>query len=391
MKEIIVIGLAYSTTMGLIRSVGEAGYGVRLISLNRFACEIASKSRYVTQVRQIQLVFDELFNTLEELRGEDDRILVLPSLDRACMMLDQHADSLSDHYDLPNIKNESGAVAVFMDKMIQKKLAKECGLPVAEGNVYETASEGIQSALKEVAFPCIIKPSASASIIDSKDIITVCSDREELASGMKTARSKGCISVLAERYLNVERELSAYGVVCDGRVSIPACVETKRSGVGHLRGITAEGKVLSSDVLGGSKQKLEKLVQTSGFNGLFCIDLLVSDGVIYFSEMNLRCGSSEYAVTAAGVNLPGMLIDAYDKGIGIDDSAQITKPVRFVNEKVVLDSYRGGHIRWREYLSALKDNEVGFVRDKQDPGPWREYQKLVLRKIAAKIIKGPQG
>ena len=385
--KIIAVGLNYTTTLGLVRSIGETGRNVDLITLTKPGENIVTASKYVKNHRFSRVHIEEFFPVLEELRGAEERVLVIPAYDKVCMFLDQMGETLSEHYLFPNIRHQAGEVCAFMDKYAQKKLAMKCGLPVAEGFEYSTDEDGIQAACREAQYPCIVKPSASAFAMASKAAITRCDNRDALKKALEAAKEHCAENVVVERYINIDRELSAYGVAFEGKVTIPAYIVAITSGFGPHKGIAAEGEARPIEELGDLKSKLEEFVRRSGLNGLFCIDLLESGDTIYFSEMNLRAGASEYAVTAAGANLPGILIDAYDNRA--EYSTEV-RPVRFVNEKVVLDSYRGGHISWKEFLAALRNNEVGFVKNEQDPEPWKQFLKLLVRKMAARLIKGPQ-
>ena len=44
MTDVIVVGRHYAITLGVVRSLGEAGYGVRLLALSNYAARIAGKS-----------------------------------------------------------------------------------------------------------------------------------------------------------------------------------------------------------------------------------------------------------------------------------------------------------------------------------------------------------
>ena len=59
MNSVIVMGGNYSSTLGLIRSLGEAGYNVRLLALRKDVYTIAAKSRYVTKALFVNMDFVE--------------------------------------------------------------------------------------------------------------------------------------------------------------------------------------------------------------------------------------------------------------------------------------------------------------------------------------------
>ena len=230
------------------------------------------------------------------------------------------------------------------------------------------------------------RPAASAGANFSKEVITRCDDEKALKEAFANAKEHLSEKVVVERFLSVDRELSAYGVAYQGEAFIPAFISTISGGFGTHKGITAEGAVHPSEELGELKEQLENLVSESGLNGLFCIDLLKSNGTVYFSEMNLRPGASEYAVAMAGANLPEMLLKAYE---GEADFRAEVHLVRFINENVILDSFRGGHISWLSMQRALKSDSIHFVKSESDPGPWREFRKLQIKKTVALLVKGP--
>ena len=316
MKRIIIIGRNYSTVLGLARSLGEAGYDVRLLALTQSVADIASESRYISKTIYVPFDFfeeesaEQEIRALEELRGNEEKVLIIPGRDITCLMLEKHWDRLSPHFYFPNINNIPGKLSSFSDKDVQKKLADECGIPVPKGNAFLTDENGISLAVKESVFPCFVKPLSSSRSMHEKNYIVACEDAESLASMMRLARDEGkCPQMLVEQKLDIKRELSAYGMAARGQVFIPAVIETLRSGLGTHMGVAAEGKVLPISSFGDLKEKLELFVKKSGLSGLFCVDLAETPDGIYFLEMNIRMGGSCYAVTMAGVNLPAIFAD----------------------------------------------------------------------------------
>ncbi len=388
MRDVIVIGFSYTTVLGVVRSLGEAGFRIKLITFGA-GHDIIAASKYVVQALKVKRQYDLMYQAMEELRGDADRILVVPVQDWACLNIDQHAEELTKHYDFPCALGEIGGLSRVMDKGFQKQLAMECGITVAKGSEFPTTPEGIERAKQSADFPCLIKPARSAEAYGSKQLITPCKDADELEEKMILAREAASTSVVVEKFLDIEEELCAYGFAVNGKAYIPAYIKAVSSGVGPHKGIAAEGVVEPIEDLGELKGKLELLAEKSKLNGLFCMDLLVSEGKIHFSEMNTRCGASEYAVTRAGANLPGAFVAAF-YGETPDLVFHVRAGSRYVNEKVVVDSYRGGHISFKECIRAIWKNEIGFVKNREDPAPWKRFLRLLVRKTAARILKGPQ-
>ena len=388
MNDVIVIGSNYATTLGTVRAVGMTGCGVRLLSTTRECAEMIGESRYITQCIVCSDDFPSAYQTLEALRGADQHIPIIPTNDAATMLLDEHADELCDHYSFPNVHATQGELIKWMDKMRQKQLAQACGLAVSEGKAYSADEEGTQQAVLEATFPCVTKAIASADCIGSKELFRICKNEHDLKEIMQMAREKHCSSVLVEQLLSIEKEYATYGLAWNGKVVMPACVDTWRSGHGAHKGVTAEGVMLRSDFLGEDKEKLENFVRQCGLNGLFCIDVIRGNGKNYFVEMNLRYGASGYAATMGGANLPGMLAKVMLHGGELDETVCMLCEPQFLSEKVDLDDYRVGFMTWREYKVHQRGEKVRFMKCIDDPKPGKQFCRLERRKHLARLLRG---
>ena len=77
MSDVIVIGKNVGITLGVIRSLGEAGFGTRLLALKRQTALVSGKSKYIRKVYQADLTFESIMRGLEVLRGTDNYILAV--------------------------------------------------------------------------------------------------------------------------------------------------------------------------------------------------------------------------------------------------------------------------------------------------------------------------
>ena len=400
MKDVIVLGAGYSLTLGVVRSLGMAGYNSRVMVVSNADERIVGSSKYaikccnylkiigkndiynrilrkVFKKSSIKIDYNHLWIALEELRGSDERILVIPVSDSYCVMLDEHAKQLSEHYVLPDIHEGSRRIVRFMDKMIQKQLARKCGLLTANGNVFSTDERGIRGAIQQNIFPCFVKVLISANVSHGKTFYSICKNELELEQAMKKAGNGGCNKVLVEEFLETEKELCAYGVAYKGSVLIPACMETLRGGIGACKGVAVEGVVTSAKRLGKTKEKLKQFVKESGLTGLFCIDMIQSKGEHYFLEMNLRSGGSIYAVTLAGANLPGALADMIYHNSS-SEPVEVRRTVHFLSEVTELYTYMDGFISKKEYKTHMAGGQERFIQSEVDPEPWKEFRKQVF-------------
>ncbi len=388
MNDVIVIGSNYSTTLGTVRAVGMAGFGVRLLSTTRECADVIGNSRYVVNTRVCEDTFQAVYQAMEELRGTEVTIPVIPTNDSSTLLLDEHADELLEHYCFPNINQTQGEIAKWMDKLKQKQFAKSHGLAVAEGKTYPANEEGIRAAISEADFPCVTKAIASVDCIGSKNLFRICNSASDLEEVFRMACDKHCSFILVEQLLEIDKEYATYGLAFNGNVVMPACVDTWRSGHGAHKGVTAEGIMLRTDFLGEDKAKLEDFVKKTGLNGLFCIDIIYSKGKNYFVELNLRYGASGYAATMGGANLPGMFADIMLNGGDLDETVSMQYELQFLSEKVELDDYRVGYMSWKEYKEHQKGDKVRFMKSDDDSGPWKQFQKLERKKHLARLLRG---
>lgn len=390
MKDVIVIGKNYATALGVIRSLGEAGYGVKLIGMNQGTVQIAGKSKYVSQYAVAEIDFESLFGAMERLRGNAESVLVIPTNDGICKLLDEHASQLSQSYLIPNIHNKENALSEFMDKMAQKKLAIQCGIRVANGNCFHTNEPMPDSAMKEIGFPCFVKPVASANVIGCKTLFAKCDTHEELAEAINYAARRNCEKVLVEQYLNIDEELCVYGVAGNGVVYAPACVAAIRGGFAEHKGVTAEGKVFPASRLGVIQNQIEDFIRRSGLIGMFCTDIIRCGQELYYVETNLRFGGSGYAITLAGANLPAALADMV-YGHSVNRPMTVAREIAFLNERIEFDAYCGGFYSKKEYEFHMSGGQERFIRSAVDKEPWIAFQRITRRQIVKKKIKNLLG
>ncbi len=385
MHDVIVIG-TYSIALGVIRSLGMVGYKVRLLALNEDTKKIAGKSKYVTKSIYLKYNENKIIDVLDLLRGDDEKILIISLNDRYSKFIDHNYNILKEHYYLCNIDNEECNIDTLMDKMYQKRLAQEYGLNTAFGKEYNTEENGISDAIKEVKYPCFMKPLASADIPNSKTAFAICSNEAELTKAMKVIREKGGKNVLIEEYLNISQELCLYGIAWGNGAWAPVLILTLRGGVAEHKGVTAEGVAISSNKIKDIKEKIENLVKGLKLTGMFCVDLFDCDNKIYFSEINIRGGGSGYAATLAGINFPAILVDMFYKQ-KVECPDDIAREVRFQNERILFDTFRRGYISQKEFDNQLNMPLERFIESADDPKPWQEFRKMVRLYKLKKFVR----
>ena len=391
--NIIVLGKNYSTSLGVIRALGQLGR-ISIIKAYDEKNSIELKSKYIDRIYWVK---DFMENTLlsafkSEISVElHDKALIIPTDDYCASFLDKHFDELKNLYFVPNVGEVSGDLTRMMDKNIQKNLAQKCGLSVARGVTISIETNGRYTIPDVVKFPCYTKPQISVGF--PKSYIQKCDTMDDLKILLDhISLEKGKCDVLVEEYLPIEKEYVVPGVSTPDKVVIPAFVEKMSIGNGAHKGVTEKGKIIDAEKKSPKTKKgIEQLLKNIGLIGLFDIELIESNGRLYFNELNLRNGAATYGVTLAGVNLPSILVGYYTGWNDKEISQELKEGYVFLSEKVALEDYRAGYSSWRDYCGKKKSVDGFFIKSKDD---WKPYSifllkvaKIRMKKIGDKLFK----
>lgn len=396
----IVIGRNYTSLLGMIRPAGLAGCEVTAIRTvknlaarmkNRNSLSedpIEKESRFVTRHYFVEQDAEELIRLLlEKCADGQEKSVILPCDDFAASAVDANRDRLQERFLLPGIRGVQGEIIRYMDKSLQKELAKKAGLNVAQGWLINI-QDGKYTIPEDIVYPVFVKPDVSYVI--SKSFMRRCDNEQELLALIRDViRSHEC-PLLAEQFMEFEKEYAVLGVSDGSNTAIPGIITIKSMGHGAHRGVTLVGTYSSLNAFGGLKQKLQALIGEIGLTGLFDIDLYAYNGEVYFNELNLRLGASGFVVMRAGINLPGMLIDCLSKNTPVQDR-DYQGEIRFINEKVNLEDYYSGHLSWKQYQENRKAADCGFIEFEADMGPHEKFCKNVKKAHLKRELKNLAG
>ena len=338
--KIIVIGVTHHNTLGMVRCLGKAGYGVDYLVLTDGKDDsFVTYSRYVKKAITIK-GDDCLLDILLGLkRDASETYVIISCTDGAAHILDVNYEILKEHFHFFN-SGESGLMTNYMNKKIQTVLAEKAGLSIPWSK--ELANVGI-----EMAYPCILKP--VQSINGGKQII-ICKNELEFTKGKSTFDDG--VEVLVQEFIKKESEIVVLGVSTQGGISIPGYIQKHRE---HDGGTTYSSvfdiSSLPVNILNGCK----KLVSSMHYTGLFGIEFLISGGNYYFVEINLRNDATTYALAVAGVNLPQLYINSL---VDAGEYKEIGK-VKHITSIVEYNDFKHRHesgvsfLLWlRQYIGA---------------------------------------
>ena len=399
--QVVVVGRGYANILNMVRSFGQAGFAVDVLRVFKnpasakrplLSMKPEASSRYVR--RDEQCVAPEGSRVAQALLGfaqPGAKKLLVPVDDFVALAIDQAREELSPHFLLPSVGGDTAhPLSFYTRKDVQKAMAQEAGLSVVAGRVLDTKAWRPEDA-RGISFPCFVKPNVSA--LSSKAKIARCDTPEQLDAALARYALDGEGEALVEDCVDVAEELSVIGVCMDGASHSPAFVRSLVGGRGQRRGVMLTGEVLPASMLGGIAPACDRLVQATGFEGVFDIDLLVArDGSVYFAELNFRPGASTYALVAAGANLPGAFARFALTG-SLDDAplnATISRTV-FANEKVLLEECATGGMTPSAMRKLMREADITFIRNEEDPTPYRVFagfeRKARLLWLCAKMRK----
>ena len=190
-SKIVILGKNYSTTLGVVRSLGEHGYEVDVffISSSLDAGRIISSSKYVRELtqhinRNDQNIVTKLVNKYSE---TNIRPVLLPTDDYSASVIDLNHDKLSDYFILPGSReNSKGSIFNLMDKSIQAHYAEKYDLIVAKAWTI-SFQDGSYIIPNNVVYPCFYKP--LISVEGGKDGMKKCNDEAELIMELEKVKN----------------------------------------------------------------------------------------------------------------------------------------------------------------------------------------------------------
>lgn len=358
-QGIIVLGTTHHNTLGVIRALGESPLHLHCILILYGEKEsYLSRSEYVKEtifVSEANGITDALLGV-----ASVDKQIVIAVTDESVHQLDLNADRLSPFYYFFHTTTK-GNLTRFMDKLEQDNAAEEVGLIVPANYTKEA-----------VRFPCLLKPLAS---ISGGKRVLICNNQNDYdAVNAKYPNTRFQI----QQYVHKEQEIVLVGLSVDGMVHIPAYVLKHR----EISGGTTYSTVRPIAELEPTLiDKSMGLVKKIGYEGLFGIEYILSEGQYYFIEVNLRNDATCYAVAVAGVNLPLAYVLVKQ---GLDIQNIINAPIHFTNAMVEFRDFEfvlGRKIGLFKWLRQRKGCECKYFYSNEDKEPYTFNKRMLLIRI----------
>ena len=368
----IVLGRNYASRLGMTRAAGMAGCDVVVVRTHLKWMEDETADTYSKYVVDSSVAnepyFDKLVDAILSFTYTGRKAIILPTDDWTAAVVDRHLNLLSPHFLTPHVLHRQEAMLSLMDKENQKAMAREAGANVAEGWVCRNTDNGY-TIPEGISFPCFTKPVESHTGA-LKPYLKRCDNLKQLKDVLDAIGKKYKKDILVEQFLNIEKEYAVLGVAFGGHCLMPAFIQMDAS----REGVTATGWVRPMTLMPQMERILKKFMAKTQLTGLFDIDLYESNGKIYFNELNTRFGASGYAVTMAACNLPAIFIQQL-MGLPTQHVPKEFAEKSFANEKICFDMLHTGLTSYTQYKRQIRNADILFIEDIDDPKPMLYMQK----------------
>lgn len=369
-KDVIVFGNDHTNSVGVIQSLGQAGYkSIGLLFGGRSNFVLSSKyTKGVITAKGAQECIEKLLKNIPTNNGKTP---IIACCDTAALVLEQNADRLKEYFVFEYATNYS--LEYLSKKENQVRLATESGFNVPKSwNLRDSKRIPI-----DITYPCILKPLVSCE--GAKSDIRVCKTREELEKNLNSlAYTK---NVLLQQYIDRDYEISILGCgLKSGQCVIPV-VENKLTLYPKDVGLECLANIqpLEDSPI---KTSIEALIEKTGFVGLFSVEMMhcKDDNKFYFTEINLRNDGAEALVTKYGANLP---LNHVENLLDLPLTEQkVFRPGYYIWDMHHFLSLIHGDISVTTWLKELRMSNGFMLYFKDDKKPFfKQYTNWLLSKF----------
>ena len=373
MKKVIVFGNDHTNSVGVIQSLGKAGY--RSIGLvYGFKNDFVKSSKYVERVisaKDAQACIDKLveanFNTQE-------RMPIIATCDMAALTLERNKERLKERFLFEHAINYT--LDYLAKKENQVRMAIDAGFNVPKSwNLNDT-----KQIPDDVTYPCLIKPLVSCE--GAKSDIRVCCSREELEKNLNSLDYTK--KVLLQQYIKRDYEISILGCGLSSGICLIPAIENKLTLYPKHVGLECLANMQSLED-GPIKKSIENLVSAAGYVGLFSVEMMhcKDDDKFYFTEINLRNDGAEAFVTKYGANLP---LNHVEDLLGLPLTKQTEyHPGYYIGEMHHFASVACGDISVWTWLKEIRKSNGFLMSHSGDMKPFFvQFINPILRKLKIK-------
>lgn len=351
-KTAIILGDSFNNTLGLIRSLGEAGTKVILILVGNDRLFV-SRSKYVSKVYKIHTL-DVIEELLKRIANEYSGSYLICSNDKAAKWVDDNEKWLSKLYLTPMRGNRLGHL---FEKPEQCELAEKFGIKVPKSVIYNRCSQFPV----DIEYPILLKPADSNS--GEKSDIHICRTSEEVKKALE--QDSKCDTYIVQEYIKKEYEINMIGIGTENGVIIPGGIRKIRH-YPTIYSACSYGLFTPAADLNVNVEPIKRMIEAIGYHGPFSVEFLHKNGKDYFMEVNFRHDGLAYTATASGVNLLKMYIEGRPIQYSI-------KPTYMMDISTDYCHVKDGNMTRTEWAKDFMKTQCQLNFNWRDPIPTMRY------------------
>ena len=359
----IVLGYHGVNAVGLIRSLGEKGNTVIFASPSS-----RIESKYCHKYIRLPNSQDDWFKILNKIiLNLDVKPFIFPTDDASALFIDGHWKDLEE---ICYFSHLHGEFLQYADKKKMGELAISVGLNVPKTIILSLD----KNKLELPCLPVILKPKDGIS--GDKGDIRICRTTSQINDAIEKFMIKKNYEILCQMFIEGDNvhEVGLMGVSLDnGNVVIPGTINKVRSWPPN-RGSTSYAHFVPG-VECEDINKLIHFVQSTGYSGIFDIEMMIADGKAWFIEINYRNGQYGYTLTKAGYNLASAWIQGIQTGIL--PKVEKIEALDYMNEREDFQYVKQGLLPFQYWWKQFHESQAYGMYCPGDQRPfWRQFIKI---------------
>ena len=377
-NKIIVFGGNHHNTLGVIRSLGEAGITPILI-LHGTNHSFVAQSKYISQTYYVSNEEEGVKFLIEKYTKENFKPIIICCSDGASSCIDKNYNNLSPHFIFPNAEEE-GRITLLMNKEKMRLLAEKYNLKTPQTWIISKRNP----IPNNLHYPCIIKP--LLSIEGSKTDIHICYNSSDLNQIIKVVHAP---IIQVQEYIDKDYEFQFIGCRIKNKneehIIIPGVSQIIRSSSVSNTGFLKFRPINSQENI--EIAKVKEFIRATKYIGLFSVEFIKSKhGDNYFMEINFRNDGNAYALTGAGYNLPYI----WCKGMtdnSIEEKKYVAKKETLVIPELI-DFFQSVLTHKISFIHWIKDvikSHTYLLYNKKDSKPFYDELKYYMQRALNKV------
>lgn len=288
MRNVAVLCSDVINSLGLVRALGEAGYGVECFCYGKSTGYILG-SKYVRKGLSFKSCQEAIAYLIKDYPAKEEKTILFTLPDPPQYYVDLHQNELISKFIIFNA-GEAGGIIHWMDKFNISSLARKYGF-IVPWMIKLNKNDAVP---KNIKFPVFIKSAKSTE--GGKIDEGICYTDDELTSRIHNLTSGQFIIM---EYVKKVKEINYFGIAIKDHVYIDYHDVRERfpkDGYGYYNSF----HICDYDAF---HQRMVDMIKETKYQGLFDVEFLVDeDGRKCFTEVNFRVDGEIYKLVP-GINL----------------------------------------------------------------------------------------